>query len=346
MVGGGEKYVVYMCRAMKTAAALRGEEVAVSLLAFGDDPGVYPIGHDLTCEVIGGRPWDPYSIDIKEYSARITAAEVIFVHQCLSPFGLFTAAHSRLAKKFVVGIDHGGGEHRLVSHTPELGRVYDLFLAQSRFAANSFRDIEGRVEVIIGPVDTAFYKADSAAHRDHKLVLAVGRILPHKGFERIIRALPEDLRLVIVGSGYDRDYREYLQKLRHRVSVEIREHQTDDEVRRLLQTAGIFVHASTHVDYLGTYYPKPELLGLAPLEALSAGTPALVSSAGALPELSVVNGCVAFSDDTELADLLERHSNSSIEFPTCDEIHRDVERHYGLANFGEKLMSVIYSDMH
>jgi hypothetical protein len=62
VVGGGEKYIVYMSRAAKAAAATRHIHLHDSLLAFGEDPGVYQLSQGVTCEVIHGRPWDPYSI--------------------------------------------------------------------------------------------------------------------------------------------------------------------------------------------------------------------------------------------------------------------------------------------
>lgn len=345
VIGGGEKYVIYICRAMKISATSREMNCDVSVLAFGEKPGVYPLGPDMSCEVIHGRPWDPHSININELSAKVNPVDVVFVHQCLTPFGLFVAAHAKLLRKYVVGIDSGGGEHPLAAHTPEIGRIFDIFHAYSKFGGNSFEDIEGRVEVIPGPVDTVYYRPDATRSRDPNLVVAIGRVLPHKGFDRIIRALPRGLRLVICGTGYDKSYLEYLEQLATGAAVEIKQHLTDEEVLVLLQTAGLFVQASTHVDYRGTYYSKPELLGLAPLEALSAGTPTLVSSAGALPELTVIKGCKLFSDDDELRELLSLYSDSSISFPSSDEIHRDVEQKYGLAVFGDKLMNVISAEI-
>lgn len=341
VIGGGEKYIHYMCKALKFAALATDMNVEASVLSFGDKPCKYLLGDGLPCEVIAGKPWDPYSINVQELTDKIDSADVVFVHQCLTSFGLFAASHSKLAKKLVIGTDHGGGEHLLISHTREIGRIFDVLHAQSQFAASSFKNIDGRIEIVAGPVDTAFYKPDQSKPRDSKLVLAIGRILPHKGFDRIIRALPKMLRLVIIGESYDKEYLKHLSQLSRGTSVEFLEQLSDDEVLDLLQTAGLFVHASTHIDYRGTFYQKPELLGLAPLEALSCGMPALVSSAGSLPELAVIHGCLSFADDTALAELLNRYATNSLTFPAAEEIHRDVEEKYGLATFGAKLMTII-----
>jgi glycosyltransferase involved in cell wall biosynthesis len=341
VVGGGEKYILYMSSAIGAAAALQGIQIHDSILAFGQEPGVYEIKPGARCEVMRGRPWEPLSVNLQDFNQRIAEAEIIVVHQCLSAFGLFVASHSRLAGKVVIGVDEGGGEHALVHHTPEIGLIFDWFHAYSRFCANSFRDIEGRVAIVPGPVDTSYYRPDPTVKRDASLVLAVGRLLPHKGFERIINALPAGLRLIIAGTKYDREYCNYLSKLFGFSRVKIEEHLTDAELLLLMQTAGIFVHASTHIDYRGTYYAKPELLGLAPLEALSAGTPALVSSAGSLPELTCVGGCRMFRDDIELAELLAEHCKGSACYPSASEIHQNVESEYGLETFGRRFLDTL-----
>jgi glycosyltransferase involved in cell wall biosynthesis len=341
VVGGGEKYVVYMSKAIRTAAELQKIQIHDSILAFGAQPGVFELTPGVRCDVMPGRPWDPLSINLEDFKARVAGAEIIVIHQCLSSFGLFVASHSRLAGKVVIGVDEGGGEHALVHHTPEIGRIFNWFHAYSQFCANSFRDVEGRVVVIPGPVDTSYYRPDISARRDPSLVLAVGRLLPHKGFERIIRALPADLRLVIVGTKYNLEYCHYLSKLSGFARVKIEEHLTDEDLLLLMRTAGIFVHASTHTDYRGTYYAKPELLGLAPLEALSSGTPALVSSAGSLPELACIAGCRMFRDDIELAEMLAGHCAGSVSYPSPFEIHQDVEIKYGLETFGRAFLGTL-----
>jgi glycosyltransferase involved in cell wall biosynthesis len=341
VVGGGEKYIVYMSSAIRAAAALQGIQIHDSILAFGPQPGVYELTPGVRCDVMPGRPWEPLSVNLVDFKARIARADILVIHQCLTAFGLFVASHSRLAGKVVIGVDEGGGEHALVHHTPETGRIFDWFHAYSRFCANSFRDIEGRVAIIPGPVDTSYYRPDGAVRRDPSLVLAVGRLLPHKGFERIIGALPANLRLIIAGAKYDREYCNYLSKLSGFSRVKIEEHLTDEELLLVMQTAGIFVHASTHIDYRGTYYAKPELLGLAPLEALSAGTPALVSSAGSLPELTCVAGCRMFRDDIELAEMLAAHGGGSGSYPAASEIHQDVESKYGLETFGRAFLETL-----
>ena len=145
---------------------------------------------------------------------------------------------------------------------------------------------------------------------------------------------------MIAGTRYDPEYFNYLQCLIQPFAdrITIKEGLSDQQIRDLLHQASLFVHASTHYDYKGTYYAKPELLGLAPLEALSCGIPTLVSTAGSLNELGAVLGCRTFSTDEELVKLLYLHRNSSWQTPDSEEIHQAVTTQYGTAQFGDKLL--------
>ena len=113
VIGGGEKYILYMSSAIRAAAALIGLQFHDSILAFGPQPGVYELTPGVRCDVMPGRPWDPLSVNLDDFKARIAGAEIIVIHQCLSAFGLFVASHSRLAGKVVIGVDEGGGEHAI-----------------------------------------------------------------------------------------------------------------------------------------------------------------------------------------------------------------------------------------
>ena len=344
VVGGGEKYVIYVVKSLEESALRRSAVVENSVVVFGEQAERGVIG-GIEYNKLCGRPWDPLSIRLGDLRNEFLGCDVVIVHQCLTAFGMFVASHARLEGKYVIGVDEAGGEHKLLGHTPEAARIFDLFLAYSRFNASSFTGLNVPVKIILGPVDTNFYTPAIGGERDPRLVLAVGRILPHKGFDRIMRALPAALRLVIAGSPTDEPYLDDLQRLKRSVGadVEICLGLDDDEIRTLMRRASLFVHASTHVDYRGTYYSKPELLGLAPLEALACGTPALVSAAGSLSELGSVHGCRVFSSDEELAELLGLHAEASVAAPDPAEIHAEVERLYGMAQFGDRLLAELTS---
>jgi glycosyltransferase involved in cell wall biosynthesis len=277
---------------------------------------------------------------VEEFERTLVDADVVIVHQCLSAFGLFLASHARLAGKLVIGMDHGGGEHPLVNHTAESCLMYHRFLAQSEFAVRAFHDLNVPAKIILGPVDTTYYCPSEGDEREKGLIVAVGRILPHKGFDRIIRALPKGLKLVIAGTVCDQAYSSMLAELIQSSGsdVVILEGLDDDDIRNLVRKASLFVHASTHVDYRGTYYAKPELLGLAPLEALACGTPTLVSNAGSLPELGAIVGCDVFFSDDDLKKSLASFANGVVSSPPSS-IYESVRKLYGIEQYGEKLLA-------
>jgi glycosyltransferase involved in cell wall biosynthesis len=345
IIGGGEKYIIYMILALVESAAKSGKSVQNTCLAFGEKTGRHILTGGIECQVISGRPWDPYSVILSELLEAFLEADVVVVHQCLSSLGLFLASHARFANKIVVGLDEGGGEHAIVSLTKEAGDMFDVFLAYSEFCASSFKDLRVPVKIIRGPVDTNYYTPRTNQPRDPSLILAVGRLLPHKGFDRIIRSMPCGLKLVIAGTRSDPDYFSYLMSLISSSSCEVRieEGLSDDQVLTLMHSASVFVHASTHLDYNGVSYAKPELLGLAPLEALSCGTRAFVSTAGSLGELGCICGCSVFSSDVELTQLLKYFHNGNLPLTDPQEIYEDVVRYYGLAQFGEKLLDELNS---
>lgn len=336
VIGGGEKYLLYMIKALNKEATSVSLKLQNQILSFSDKERGDCNFHGGVYHIIKGKPWDTNTIDLEPLLKYIRLADVVVVHQCFSPVGLFVASHAQLLSKYVIGMDHGAGEHSIVRHSPESKLIFNLFLAYSDYGAGAFRNSSIPTLTSYGPVDTDYFTYSSDAQRQERLVLSVGRILPHKGFDRIIKALPTELDLIIVGGIKDTEYLEYLKKLafKRNVSLKIMEGLTDSEVRHLMQKASLYVHASTHIDYRGNMYLKPELLGLAPLEALASGTPTFVSDAGSLSELGKINGCYVFHSDNELKELFEQFISKKLLTPSPEKIHLSVEQNYGLSSFG------------
>ncbi|MBL0159177.1 MAG: hypothetical protein IPP47_18990 [Bryobacterales bacterium] len=57
VVGGGEKYVLYLCQAGASAAASRGLHLESTLLAFGAQAGRRSLKDDISMSIISGTPW-------------------------------------------------------------------------------------------------------------------------------------------------------------------------------------------------------------------------------------------------------------------------------------------------
>ncbi|MCB1512214.1 MAG: glycosyltransferase family 4 protein, partial [Hyphomicrobiaceae bacterium] len=303
VIGGGERIALYIDQSLRKAAVEAGIPLTTTLLSL-DAAEPFGAGSD-RYQGISGKAWDASSLRAEDLIERLRQADIVFVHQCLTPVGLFVAAHARLLGKPVYGSDAGAGESVLLAMNPDAALVYDAVHAISGFGETVFAGLPVPVHVVPGPVDTESYVPQSEAPiREQGTVLALGRVLPHKGYERTIRALPPGGRLDIVGQHYDRDYLAFLKSCAAGKDVHFHDDLDDAAVRRMFERAGVLVHSSTHVDYRGAFHDKPELLGLAPLEALSTGLPTFVSNAGSLPELGVLPGCRVFHSQEELAALL------------------------------------------
>jgi 1,2-diacylglycerol 3-alpha-glucosyltransferase len=168
---------------------------------------------------------------------------------------------------------------RLVALTYRLflRRLYDRsagVVCPSRFALEQLRahGLRAPAEVISNGIPPGFGPAPlerAARHRGKLLVLTVGRLAREKrldvAIEGVRRARHADrVQLVITGRGpAEAEVRRLAASLP--VPAEIG-FVSDGELRRLLATADLLVHAS-----------EVELEGMAVLEALASGTPALIA---------------------------------------------------------------------
>jgi len=178
-----------------------------------------------------------------------------------------------------------------------------LVLANSKYCRDYAYRSYGVEPVVNYPgVDVeAFRPGDGSRER---FVLTVGEQLPTKGFDwaiRAIGAIPEAKRppLVWVGNRTHRREAAYLRGVARAagVTLEMRERLPDAELKRLLRTASAFI-----------FTPHLEPFGLAAVEAMASGTPAVaVNEAG--PAETIVDGETGFlcaREPKELGDAVLR----------------------------------------
>ena len=128
----------------------------------------------------------------------LSSFDVIHIHQALTIFGCYCAVIARTLNKTIIMTDLGGGENELLLKHGGI-QLSDGLLSISAFAKSLISGyFEGPHEAIIGPVDTKTFRPSLSSIRKTD-VLVVGRILPHKGIDRIIDALPSGLPLKVVG---------------------------------------------------------------------------------------------------------------------------------------------------
>ena len=130
-------------------------------------------------------------------------------------------------------------------------------------------------------VDRNSVRARYGISPDEKLILYVGRLVPQKGVEYLIQAVPmvssryHNAKFVIVGEGWLRDY---LQSLAHSTGHGWRIIFTgfipDNEMIALMKSADVLVVPSIY-----------EPFGIVALEGMAAGVPVVASQVGGLSEV-------------------------------------------------------------
>jgi glycosyltransferase involved in cell wall biosynthesis len=193
--------------------------------------------------------------------------------------------------------------------------------------------------ITIGPIDTDIFHPPATLVTE-PAAICVSRIMPHKGIDRIIRALPHGLKLRVVGRVYHDEYRRMLGELAQGKDVEFIHDASDDDLTSYYHRSSIFLQASCVIDIYGTHVPKTELMGLTTLEAMACGLPVVVSSdGGSLPEL-VTDSQFGFVFEThdDLVDILKRHQLGMWPGPQAAQAARAHAVHmYGLSNYGKRL---------
>lgn len=200
-------------------------------------------------------------------------------------------------------------------------------------------EINMPVDVISGPVDPGFFgKLNASTKRAGALF--VGRLLPHKGVDRLIEAAPQELDVTIAGTAHDANYLDYLKTLAKRKRVHFVDSPGASEMLRLYESAAIHVAPSVTRDYRGNFHPNSELMGLTTLEALCRGTPVAVADTCSLPSLIDNTVGEVYESTSRLKEILHRVQTGEWTNTYCSEVaYKFATSRYSLRSVGEKLKS-------
>jgi glycosyltransferase involved in cell wall biosynthesis len=135
----------------------------------------------------------------------------------------------------------------------------------------------------VTPSEDAVSRVRERYQLDHKFVLYVGNIKPHKNLVRLIEAFHQlrqgelaDLKLLIIGDQISKLPSLRRAVHRHKLHKQVRflGYVADDQLAILYRLASVFVFPSLY-----------EGFGLPPLEAMASGTPVVASNVSSLPEV-------------------------------------------------------------
>jgi glycosyltransferase involved in cell wall biosynthesis len=287
--GGAERYALELARAM-------AGRVPTTLAAFGATPTRSADG-PLRIEVV--RNWVPYRRFRFDpfgpgLAPLVAKADVVHYHQTHTLMAGFALVLGRLTGRRVVTSHLGGGGtglHRLT----DLTGWYQAHLHISEFSRRAFgHEHLPSARVVLGGVDAEKFRPP-AGRPSRGFVLYAGRLLPHKGIDYLLEAVPPDLPVVLAGRPWRHAAGFYarLRGLARGKQVTFAEHCTDDDLRGLYQNALCVVLPSVYRTSAGDEYAIPELLGQTLLEGMACGTPAVCTAVGSMPEV-VADGATGF----------------------------------------------------
>ncbi len=293
VTGGAERYAFELARAM-------AEVTPTLLVSYGRKNEERQMG-PLRVRTLGrphlvrGQAANPFHWGLIRELRR---ASVVHCHQQHVLASSFAAAYCRLTGRRVFVSDMGGGGWDVSAYI-STDRWYHGHLHISEYSRRIFGQQDfSRAHVIWGGVDTAKFSPEPAVERT-QTVLYVGRLLPHKGVNYLVEALPPGLRLRIVGQPYDERFDAELHRLAESKDV-VFDCQCDDAALvQAYRSALCVVLPSVYQDLYGGKTSLPELLGQTLLEGMACGAPVLCTNVASLPEIvrDGVDGFVVSPND-------------------------------------------------
>jgi glycosyltransferase involved in cell wall biosynthesis len=301
--GGAERYTWELAQHMAAATPTR-------LVCFGHEAREFTTERGLEVRVLGPA-WNVRGQSFNRMHrgliAALRGAEVIHCHQPHLLSSEAAALFGRLTRRRVFASDLGGGGWGFSSYLRTDGWFHGHLHISEYSRQLAGHTASANAETIFGGVDTELFSPDSAVARE-PLAVFVGRMMPHKGVNYLIEALPEGMTLELIGKPYHERFQADLRRLAIGKRVIFREDCNDQAVVNAYRRASCVVLPSVYRSIYGEETKVPELLGQTLLEGMACGTPAIASNVASLPEV-VVDGETGFlvppNDPTALRARLE-----------------------------------------
>ncbi|HEX6183918.1 MAG TPA: glycosyltransferase family 4 protein [Pyrinomonadaceae bacterium] len=288
VLGGAERYALELARHMAEAAP-------TTLVTFGDEGRRERVG-GLDVRVLGG-PWyvrgqrtNPVSPGLL---AEVLRAGVVHCHQQHVLSSSLAAALCRVSGRRVFVSDLGGGGWDVSAYV-STDRWFHGHLHISEYSRRAAgHEGSARAHVIMGGVDADKFRPSETMEEGERPVVYVGRLMPHKGVDDLVEALPEGARLELVGQPYHEEFVADLRRLAAGKDVHFRHDCDDDALVEAYRGALCVVLPSVYRTRYGDETRVPELLGQTLLEGMACGAPAVCTDVASMPEV-VEDGVTGF----------------------------------------------------
>ncbi len=296
--GGGERYPLALAGAMS-------RRVSTRLVVFGRRAKRYRSGDLDVCQLPIRMLWKGGSVNplSERLPVYVGLTRKLHAHQYHSVVTNLCLVLGRGARRPVFCTDLGGSSYDYADRF-SLDQLVTRFLPVSEFSAGFFPQLAERTTPPVhGGVDITRFRPDSGGRE--RQVVYVGRLLPHKGIDVLLRAVDDRTRVRIFGRPYDAAYRAELGRLAAGKDVVFHEHASDEEIVEAYRRSRVAVLPSVYRDSRGRSHPWTELLGLVVLEAMACGTPVVASRVGGIPEVlddGQTGYLVTPGDSAELGD--------------------------------------------
>ena len=307
-IGGAERYVVNLCRAQRRL----GHESVLMVFARREtslkiDGVPIQFAKGTRCFPSINKDFDPVPVGLGRFAIALTGYDIVHTHSVASDLSILLSLIKKVMKAQyrLIVTDHGWSGFTV-------SRVFRISKPTMKFSgfdgllpvtSSSFSAYAHFVRVfgpLYGGVDTDVFKPlNSERRRD---VLFVGRIMPHKNLENIIRALSaieNKPRFIVIGPTIDREYRASLERLAEELKVDTRflGLVSDESLIRYYSSSTVLVLPSSE-----------ELFGIVLVEAMACELPVVAHNARGIPA-AVDNGNTGYlvrpGDINELRDRLQ-----------------------------------------
>jgi glycosyltransferase involved in cell wall biosynthesis len=338
-LGGGERYPLNLARGVVAAS---GGAYTVELISFGDRSRNVELAPGVSLRVLTASRTPRNALDVLSWELpdALRDADIVHIHQAFTRCSEMGLLISKLQRKPVCVTDHGGVTSSLGAEIGHLS-LCDRIIAQSDFAASLLTGAGAPILVIKGGVDGEHF-CPPVNKPKREGVLYVGRLLPHKGVDVLVRALPHDLPLTVCGRPYHEAYYNLLRELARGKRVRFITNADDQMIRKLYSDACVSVLPSVYRDQFNGSHRAPELMGLTLLEAMACGTPVICSRVGGMPEfIEHGHSGFVFDDPSELTGYLQRLATDPA-LVNCmgNEARNQIETRFDLRVVGVRLKAV------